>query len=46
MINKKLNERDYIKTIALIGSPRKNGNCDQLVSKLLDNIEGFTKNST
>ena len=32
-----------MKTIALIGSPRKEGNCDQLVSKLLDNIEGYTK---
>lgn len=32
-----------MKTIALIGSPRKEGNCDQLVSKLFDNIEGFTK---
>ena len=32
-----------MKTIALIGSPRKGGNCDQLVSKLVDNIEGYTK---
>ena len=32
-----------MKTIALIGSPRKNGNCDQLVSKLAENIEGYTK---
>ena len=36
-------ESDYMKTIALIGSPRKNGNCDQLASKLLDSTEGFTK---
>ena len=32
-----------MKTVALIGSPRKGGNCDQLVSKLLDKMDGFTK---
>ena len=32
-----------MKTIALIGSPRKDGNCDQIVSRLLDNIDGYTK---
>ena len=32
-----------MKTIALIGSPRKEGNCDQLVSKLFENMEGYTK---
>jgi multimeric flavodoxin WrbA len=32
-----------MKTIALIGSPRKEGNCDKLVSKLLEKIDGDTE---
>ncbi|SDA66011.1 flavodoxin family protein [Methanobrevibacter millerae] len=29
-----------MKTIALIGSPRKNGNCDILVNKVIEKIDG------
>lgn len=32
-----------MKTVAIIGSPRKGGNCDILVNKLVEQIEGETE---
>ena len=29
-----------MKTVAIVGSPRKDGNCDILVNKLLEKIDG------
>ena len=29
-----------MKTVAIVGSPRKDGNCDVLVNKLLEKIDG------
>lgn len=33
-----------MKTVAIVGSPRKDGNCDILVNKLLEKIDGEKSN--
>ncbi|MBO7718688.1 MAG: flavodoxin family protein, partial [Methanosphaera sp.] len=32
-----------MKVLGIVGSPRKDGNCDVLVKKFLDNVEGDTE---
>lgn len=36
----KINSGDKMKTVAIVGSPRKEGNCDILVNELVEKLEG------
>ena len=39
----KINSGDKMKTVAIVGSPRKEGNCDILVNELVEKLEGDKK---